>query len=153
VLGISVVIGGWAAVALREEPDFTSDRQEQRVAELGWPDAWLVAHGPIEPGGDVHRSETWIYSERGLVLRFVDGAEVLPPGEIEPAAMPGRSAVHPTRFHRGLALDDIEQRLDEEGTRIEPFDSPYPGSEAYLFARSALLITLVDGRFFTAQTY
>jgi len=153
VLGVAALAGAWAALASREADDYSSARQAARARELGWPDAWLVAHGPIEPGGEVHRTETWFYSDRGLVLRFVDGAEVLPPAGTSLPDLAGRSTVHPTEFHHGLDLDDIERRLGEEGARIDPFESPYPGSEGYLFARSALLITLIDGRFFTAQTY
>ncbi len=153
VLCLAVLVGAVAALGMREEPAYSSDRQQRLAANIGWPDGWIVADGPIEPGGESHRTETWLYASRGVAVRFLDGAEVKPPVPIDGALVGSRSEVRPSAFHRGMNLADIEQRLGEEGARLEPFESPYSGSEGYMFVRSALLITILDGRFFTAQTY
>lgn len=154
VLAGAVLIGFFFAVGSHEEPTYESDRQQDLAGDIGWPDGWIVADGPIEAGAsESHRTETWFYADRGVAVRFVDGAEVVPPVEIDGALVGSRSEVRPTAFHRGMTLDDVEKRLGERGTPIKPFESPYPGSEGYMFVRSELLITTLDGRFFTAQTY
>lgn len=154
VIVFAGALGFAFAVGNREEQSYESDRQAALAKDIGWPDGWMVADGPIDPAGDEsHRTETWFYSDRGVAVRFVDGAEVVPPVEIDGALVGSRNEVRPTAFHRGMTLEDVEERLGERGTPIEPFDSPYAGSKGYMFIRSALLITTLDGRFFTAQTY
>lgn len=140
------VASGWGDGAL--EP---SDDQRAALDEHGLPPIWVLADGPVDPGGDAHRIESWFYPAQGRVLRFVDG-KALDSRAFSGAGWPQYELqVDPTRLHRELSRDDVERLLGETGAAVPGVQGPYAGSEAYFYRLTGLLVTYLDGRFFTAQ--
>ncbi|MBK7127645.1 MAG: zinc ribbon domain-containing protein [Dehalococcoidia bacterium] len=135
-----------------ETDGFTSAAQASAIASRGEPAFWVLADGPISPGEDVHRVELWYYPDEAIGLRFVDGVET---GHVsgEIGFVPGRRlSVSPGQLHRDLSRTETEALLGEAGVALD-MDSDYPGSSAFFYRKSALLVTYLGDRFFTAQMY
>ncbi len=161
VLVAGILGGGLAyATADRSYRSFISEDQTtvRSAVRLDLdPAMWTLVDGPIRPGGEVHRVETWVYrTERaraGSYYYFVDGL-LVHEGSITIAPdVTAKTGLSPHLFHRGLGLRDLERLIGERATPLERVDTPYPGSKGYSFARAGILVTILGGRFFTAQTY
>lgn len=130
--------------------DPTADQREV-LDTLGVPPIWIVGDGPVAPGEDAHRIESWFYPAEGRVVRFVDG-RLLDSRPVSAAGWPAYELqVDPARLHRELSRDEVEGLLGETGVPLPGVKSPYPGSEAFFYRATGLLVTYLDGRFFTAQ--
>lgn len=145
-------IGVGLATADREAGTFKSGDQAAVLTSRGEPPVWVLADGPVEPGGASHRVETWYYPETGDGIRFVDGGNA---GETAArlATVPGAEVVvSPRDLHRKMSRKQVEGRMQEEGAFVS-MDSDYAGSEAFAYRKSGLLVTYLEGKFFTAQAY
>jgi hypothetical protein len=136
-----------------DDSGYPTADQRQTVEELGEPVAWFLADGPISPGGDIHRVETWFYAEHNTAVRFLDGTRLGDsPAQLAIIPRPERAAL-PHEFDRSMDREAVESALGDSGLPIDGFSSEYAGSTAYFFPRSGLLISFVSGRLFTVQTY
>ncbi|MBA4180853.1 MAG: hypothetical protein C0506_09720 [Anaerolinea sp.] len=146
---IGVVLG--ALSSWRDDTlDPTSD-QRKAIAENGLPPIWVLGDGPVAPGEDAHRIESWFYPATGQVLRFVDG-QLLDSRPFSGAGWPQYELqVDPTRLHRELSRGAVKSLLGETGVAVPGVQSPYQGSEAFFYRSTGLLVTYLDGRFFTGQ--
>ncbi len=159
MLALLVAVGAGAVVgAVMASPGpqpYESEPQTEVLKEQGHPDQWLVADGPIKPGGAVHRVETWIYGdgETAHYFKWIDGVLI---EEGTATAQPyGRDPAlpAPNLLHGGMKIDDVIEVLGEEPEYIPFDDATFELSLAYLFEDAQLVVTFYNDRLLTAQTW
>jgi hypothetical protein len=154
---LAVVIGGTAG-AVTADPSilpYQSEAQAEILASTGPPDQWLLADGPIKPGGEVHRIETWIHQDAAgsRYYKWLDGV-LLEQGTLSaPARERDPALPAPNQLHRGMDIDAALEVLGEEPLYVTFPDAPFELSLAYLFEESQLVLTFFEDRLLTAQTW
>jgi hypothetical protein len=155
---LAVVLGGLAGAVTADpsmQPYESSAQESLLQGGAGPPDQWILADGPVKPGGEIHRTETWVYQdgERSRFYQWLDG-RLIEDGPSPPTAyerdpnLPG-----PNRFHRGMSIQDVMKILDEEPTWITVDEAPFELSKVYLFEKSQLVISFHEDRLLTVQTW
>lgn len=125
------------------------------LAGAGAPDQWVVADGPVKPGGDTHRIEVWVYElgEDSWYVTWLNGVAVNLGRAPSSGYERDESLPTPNRFHRGMTVDDVMEILDEEPTYLVVEDEPFRPSTTYLFKRAQLAMSFYEDRLLTVQTW
>jgi hypothetical protein len=134
---------------------YSSADQRAILNELGSPPSWILVDGPIKPGGEVHRVESWIYPVADTMCDFIDGrlterTDV----SLDPISQNDTPKIGPGALTGDMTLAEVRSLLDEDGEPVEPVDiEEYPDCRAYHFPENKLVISFLDDNLFTAQTY
>lgn len=148
-------VRGWRFVdSSGSESVYPSADQATVIKDHGQPGLFVVGDGPVKPGGEQHRLETWMYTKDAISYSFVDG-QLVGSADIMADAFPPDcpEKLSPSTLRSTMTLRQVEALLEEEGTYVADVDSPYPGCKPYDFPKHRLAVSFVDGRLFTAQSY
>jgi len=155
LLVIVVVLGagvGWLQ-AVSSSVDIEGTSAGLAIQTYGEPQAFWLTDGPGTPGDDDNlRVEQWLYPDAGMMLLFYDGQLAVEDQVTFSQDVPV-TQISPTSLSRWMRRGDVESMLGEQGQPLGNANSPYPGTEAYAYPRSHLLIGYLDGMFLSAQTY
>jgi hypothetical protein len=164
--GVAVLLLGWP-VDVVDEPatDTSADSAsvatgyqaspyyDEVIEQYGYPHTWWVTDGTNSPGQQPVRAEQWFYPEQGLWIWFIDGwrgpEEYFTPEE---AIFDSYTDVTPTDLNRTMTLDDLDIVIGAERQWLGPVTADTGDLDTWVYPEAGLVVQLLDGRFFSAQT-
>jgi hypothetical protein len=133
-------------------PSVPSPDQEVTLDEFGPPPVFVVADGPLAPGEEFARAETWGYPEAGVRHDFLDGL-FIGGHVVEVDDRYTATSYSPAEFTRDLRRGDVEDLVGESGVLLPPIESEFDDLESYAYPGARLIVTYLDGWLYIVQTY
>ncbi len=126
---------------------------DEVIEQHGYPHTWWVADGVNTDGQPPVRAEQWFYPDEGVGIWFIDGwrgpEEYFTP---EDSIVDSYTDVTPTDLNRSMSLDEVDLGIGAERQPLPPVTTEIGDLETWAYPQAGLLVQVLDGRFFSAQT-